>query len=638
MTFLQPYLLWALPLVAVPVLIHFLNRMRYRTVAWAAMMFLLAATRQSVRHAKLREILLLACRVAAVLFLILFLARPLAGGWLGWAFHGVPDTIVLLLDRSPSMETRVGQESKRTLALKRLHDAARALEGRSRFVVIDSTMRKATELSTLALLEELPQTQPSDAGANVPDLLQAAVDYVSSRQCGRTEFWLASDLQTADWQPENAARWAEVATRIGALPQDVRVRLLAEREPAGIENIAVTVVEARRRQVGSKAELLLTLDLTRAGNATEEIPVTVAVEGARSVVNVKLTGPQLRLQHKIDLGTRTARGWGWVELPADGNPRDNLSYFVFDGERHLRTLVAATDAEVGRVLALAAAPAPDLLNQSSTVISPVDYPPRDMKDVALVIWQGGDAERVRGFVEAGGVALVLPGREAGEETKARVLNWRGNEGPLATTEDGEELPVRDATFARRVLLPEKGTVLATFDDGKPLLTREQWGKGYIYFCATLPKREWSSLAEGMVLVPMVQRLAREGGRHVGAVVSGACGIEPLGEARRIDKENGLGDAGVYQRNAELLALNRPGSEDIREFVDTDVAKNLFGTVPVRVFEEKESTGKLAGEIWRVFVWLMLAALIGEAVLTMTIPADKKSPTPVRQPVREEAPV
>lgn len=634
MTFLQPYILWALPLVLVPVLIHFLNRMRYRTVAWAAMMFLLAATRQSVRHAKLREILLLACRVLAVLFLLVFLARPLAGGWLGWAFHGAPDTVVLLLDRSPSMELN----GKRAAVVRRFAEAARELEGHTRFVLIDSATRKPTEVSSPSFLAELPQTQPADASGNIPDLLQAAADYVAASQSGRTEFWLASDLQAADWQPDNAARWAEVSARISALPQDVRVRLLAAREAGATDNLALNVVEARPRKVGTKTELVLSIELTRTGTGTMEIPVTVVIEGARSVVNVKMDGPQLRVQHKIDLGDRTTRGWGWVELPADANLRDNTSYFVFDGERHLHSLVVAADSEVGRVLSLAAAPAPELLNQSSTVIAPSEFPPREMSDVALVVWQAGDPDRVRGFVEGGGVALVFPAKDAGEDLKTHITNWRANEGPLASTDEGEELPVRELAITRRVTLPGKGTMLATFEDGKAFLTREQVGKGYLYSCATLPEKNWSSLTEGTVLLPMVQRILREGGRRLGAVLFQTCGVEALGDARRVDKETGAGEAGIYQRGAELVALNRPAIEDVGEFVEPDLVKALFGSVQVRVFEEKDQAGKLAGEIWRVFVWLMLLALIGEAVLTFTGRVEKKSTPATRRQAREQVPV
>ena len=43
MTFLQPWLLMALPLVALPLIIHLINQRRFQTVQWAAMRFLLAA-------------------------------------------------------------------------------------------------------------------------------------------------------------------------------------------------------------------------------------------------------------------------------------------------------------------------------------------------------------------------------------------------------------------------------------------------------------------------------------------------------------------------------------------------------------------------------------------------------------------
>ena len=138
-----------------------------------------------------------------------------------------------------------------------------------------------------------------------------------------------------------------------------------------------------------------------------------------------------------------------------------------------------------------------------------------------------------------------------------------------------------------------------------------------------------------MLVPLVQRLVREGGHRLGAVVTGTCGLEPMGEARRVDKDTPGFDAGIYQRQSELVALNRPASEDVREFADADVVKALFGSVQVRVFEEKEESGKLAGEIWRLFVWVMLAALIGEGILTYTPKSIEKPVTTTKRQAREE---
>src|ERR1700722_15809103 len=118
MTFLQPFVLLGLPLVLVPVIIHLLNRLRHRPKPWAAMRFLLSATRSSTSHTKLRQFLILLFRVLAVAMLLIFLARPLAGGWLGFAVSSAPDAIILLLDRSASMEVESGGTTKREQAIK----------------------------------------------------------------------------------------------------------------------------------------------------------------------------------------------------------------------------------------------------------------------------------------------------------------------------------------------------------------------------------------------------------------------------------------------------------------------------------------------------------------------------------------
>ena len=116
MTFLNPILLAALPLIALPVIIHLINQRRYQTIRWAAMMFLLAANRMSRGYAKLRQLLILLFRMLAIAGLIFAISRPLASGWLGITAGGRPDTTIILLDRSPSM----GQQGSGTVISKLL--------------------------------------------------------------------------------------------------------------------------------------------------------------------------------------------------------------------------------------------------------------------------------------------------------------------------------------------------------------------------------------------------------------------------------------------------------------------------------------------------------------------------------------
>src|SRR6516225_7609402 len=55
---------------AVPVVIHLLNRKRYRVVPWAAMRFLLAAQKHNSRRLRLEQWLLLAIRTLLVLLVV----------------------------------------------------------------------------------------------------------------------------------------------------------------------------------------------------------------------------------------------------------------------------------------------------------------------------------------------------------------------------------------------------------------------------------------------------------------------------------------------------------------------------------------------------------------------------------------
>ena len=78
-SFLPGYAMFALAgavAAAGPVVIHLLNRRRFRVVSWAAMDFLREAVKRNRRILKLRDILLLILRTAAVLLFGLALARP----------------------------------------------------------------------------------------------------------------------------------------------------------------------------------------------------------------------------------------------------------------------------------------------------------------------------------------------------------------------------------------------------------------------------------------------------------------------------------------------------------------------------------------------------------------------------------
>ena len=74
--FLNPWMLLGTLAVASPILIHLLNKRRFKIVNWAAMDFLFTADKKNRRRVQLENFILLLLRCLAMLLLALMLARP----------------------------------------------------------------------------------------------------------------------------------------------------------------------------------------------------------------------------------------------------------------------------------------------------------------------------------------------------------------------------------------------------------------------------------------------------------------------------------------------------------------------------------------------------------------------------------
>src|SRR3954462_4179751 len=101
--------------MAIPIVIHILNRRRFKTVTWEAMEFLLRAMRKNRRRLRFEQWVLLATRCAVVLLLGMALARPLgcenpAMGLMG----GRTGVSVFVIDNSYSMAYEVNRPGGRT--------------------------------------------------------------------------------------------------------------------------------------------------------------------------------------------------------------------------------------------------------------------------------------------------------------------------------------------------------------------------------------------------------------------------------------------------------------------------------------------------------------------------------------------
>src|SRR5438128_4937947 len=103
--FLHPWFMVAGgALVSAPILIHLINRMRFRRVRWAAMEFLLKSQKRNRRRLIIEQLILLALRCLLVLLFGFLMAR-FVGDALGRT-GTTSTTHLILLDNTLSMGDR----------------------------------------------------------------------------------------------------------------------------------------------------------------------------------------------------------------------------------------------------------------------------------------------------------------------------------------------------------------------------------------------------------------------------------------------------------------------------------------------------------------------------------------------------
>src|SRR5918912_4168896 len=104
MSFLSPAFLLGLGALAIPVLVHLIQRERKRVVEFPSLMFVRRIPYQSVRRRRIRHWALLLLRAAAIALIVAAFARPfLRQGAAAAAAVGGAREIVILLDHSASM-------------------------------------------------------------------------------------------------------------------------------------------------------------------------------------------------------------------------------------------------------------------------------------------------------------------------------------------------------------------------------------------------------------------------------------------------------------------------------------------------------------------------------------------------------
>jgi hypothetical protein len=218
--FLNLALLAGLAALAIPPIIHWLNRRRHDVVDWGAMQFLLVSPAKR-RRFMIEELLLMALRMGLIALLVLAFAAPYLTGPVVAGWTRPPRDTVLLLDASYSMDRIDGDlPSPWRQAGTWCDDLLKQAHAGDRFAVLLATQPAQAVVAELTsdsaevrdLLEQLPHPT---GNADWPRAVAKAWDLLRDHaQTGRRDIIVLTDRQKLGWcDPATLEQWQNLRRR-----------------------------------------------------------------------------------------------------------------------------------------------------------------------------------------------------------------------------------------------------------------------------------------------------------------------------------------------------------------------------------------------------------------------------------------
>lgn len=418
-----------------PVIIHLLNRRRFRVVQWGAMQFLLEAVQRNRRILHLRDLLLLVLRTAAIVLFGLALARPMFSSSSTTADSNQPVHAVLVVDNSLSMgHERLNHtlldEAKGTAKefLESLPEGSRIsvrpLCGSAAGVTLDAYRTKEDARDALDRIEVVDRTGTAlqaldaalDARSRVPDFAAA------------TRAVFLGDQQSVNWP---AGAW-------GNLPKDLPELQIVAVAPQEIDNTWVERFTVQDGIADVETSAVLTAVIRHVGPPRSNVPVTLSVDGnevASQTVDLEPgQSREVTFHYRFEVAAEPGKPVyvpARVSLPPDHLPQDDERWLAvpvvaalpvvfvdqYGGEeapqknrygetRHLRRLLAPVTSrdEAQRQLVQIRHVKIDQLDKAL------------LEDARLVVIAGvaspeGSVPLLESFVRQGGQLLIVAGGE-----------------------------------------------------------------------------------------------------------------------------------------------------------------------------------------------------------------------------------
>jgi hypothetical protein len=562
-------MLAGLTAIAVPIIIHLLNRRRFQKVVWAAMRFLQTSIEKNQKRMQLEDLILLALRCLLVALIALALARPAWRDAVSSFLGGGKSVGVLLLDNSMSMGMSDGTTTRFEKAKQAAEQAIDSMASGSATAVwlVSDIIRDVIPEPTYDLnlaRKTIREARLTDRATDLGASIDRAIEVLRTRMGSRREIYLFTDGQQAGWRS-----LLDVRSRLDRVKDEVRAHIVFVNE-RDTRNLSVRDIRLASGLAPLDQPLRFEIKVQNHGpQPVKDVRVTLNIDN--DPASDEFTLPQLAPGESKGValfGKLRAEGIHAVHAVAsdDRLPGDNRRTLAVRALKQLRVLLADGDPGDGSRAsetfflkhALTPVPADQLANYFIKVqtVSATDLSSTSLDDFDVVILANVSrfsekwAPTLASYVRRGGGLLIFAGDQVETGFYNEVLLQRhallpavlgAARGQADQADEFFPLQSKDyghpvtslwndpgagtlssiRVFRHLLLLSLSGTnappaaagiaeaglpqVVLSFADGTPAVMERTFGLGRVVLFSSTADTAWNDLPVRPAFVPLLHR-------------------------------------------------------------------------------------------------------------------------------------
>jgi len=528
MAFLSPLVLLGLGALAIPVLVHLIQRERKRVVEFPSLMFVRRIPYQSVRRRRIRHWALLMLRAGAVALIVLAFARPfLRENAAATAVTGGAKEVVILLDQSASMGYGDHWQKARDAARSVVRGLGR--DDKATLVLFsrnaEENMRATADRSRLEAA--INAAKVGSGATRYGPALKLAESILSRSTMKRREAVLISDFQKTGWSGSEDAKF----------PEGMTLTTTSVASPT-TTNLSVPSVSFGRASFSGQERVTVTAGLSNKGEAAlKDVPVVLSIDGHDIETTRATIAP--RASSSVTFSAFTLAGpnvRGSIRAGSDPLPADNAFYFVLTPSEPVSIVIVdaldRSDASLflAKALAIGTTPTFHVDVTSASRVVPATFDKRSVVVLNDTPFPPGASGALKRFVEHGGGLLVVAGERTtlpSNETElfpghltGAVDRTSGRSGSLGYLDYSHPVfevfkAPRSGDFSAAHMFRYRALdtgptdrVLARFDDGRAAAVEKKVGLGRVIVWTSTLDDTSTDIAVKPVFLPLVHQLVR----------------------------------------------------------------------------------------------------------------------------------